>query len=452
MKNILLTTLFLMTAKVAFPQTPQPMVQEASASSPLVTMGELQVGDQVPDFKFTNVLNSHGEPIKISDYKGKLLILDFWATWCAPCVASFPKLDSLDKAFGDDLAILPVTYQDKEEVEKLFSRMAKLKDIKKPMVYGDDTLRSIFPHSSLPYYVWIDREGRVAAYTNSDEINPANIHKAIAGDYSAIRNDRQQANVFEKDKPLRDQIPEVSKPIYQSGLWGHIPGFPSMASISTFFEEGDHNIRIYLTNIPLTVLYRYSHRDGGKSLNSKNVDVQVKNDNYFEDLEKMSTTEMTEWTKKYTFTYELEVAREFKDKIWDIFKADLRLLFPQYKAGKELRVVPCYALIAMDGFTPKTNGGQPIDNVTPYEAIIQNKTLGFLVGHLNLKYLQHLDKVLVDQTGYNKPLDLHLQCNMSDMESIKKALLPHGLDIIETTTEQEILVISDNQISPNQIP
>ncbi|MCH7408141.1 TlpA family protein disulfide reductase [Belliella sp. DSM 111904] len=412
----------------------------------------LDIGDKLPNIKFENVLNHPDGEISISDYKGKLLILDFWATWCAPCVASFPKLDSLDKAFGDDLAILPVTYQSQEEVEKLFSRMSKLKEIKKPMVYGDNTLRELFPHSSLPYYVWIDQEGRVFAFTYSDEVNSINIQNAVNGDYSEIRNDKQQANVFEKSISLRDQIPELSESIYQSGLWGYIPGFPSMASISTYFEKGDHNIRIYLTNVPLTVLFRYGHRDDGKSLNSKNVDVRIKDDFYFKDLEKMSTTEMTEWTKNYTFTYELEVAREHKDKIWDIFKADLGLMFPQYKTEKELRVVPCYALITLDGFSPKTKGGQPIDNVTPYEALLQNKNLGFLVGHLNLKYLQHLDKVLIDQTGYNKPLDLHLQCNMSDIESIKAALIPHGLDIIETTTEQEFLVISKNQISSNQIP
>jgi thiol-disulfide isomerase/thioredoxin len=58
----------------------------------------LKIGDKVPEITISNILNykdSTGKPstsAKISEFKGKLLILDFWATWCTPCIKYLPEL------------------------------------------------------------------------------------------------------------------------------------------------------------------------------------------------------------------------------------------------------------------------------------------------------------------------------------------------------------------------
>ena len=53
----------------------------------------LKIGDKVPDIEFKNIINYKSKTARLSDFKGKLVILDFWGTWCTSCIAAFPKME-----------------------------------------------------------------------------------------------------------------------------------------------------------------------------------------------------------------------------------------------------------------------------------------------------------------------------------------------------------------------
>ncbi len=108
--------------------TPPPVIEE----KPKVSLNDVirkartwrpaytsWVGKPAPDFTVTDLA---GKQYKLSDYRGKNVMLVFWATWCPPCMMEIPHLISLRKAKSqDDLAILAITYEKPELVQKFTS-------------------------------------------------------------------------------------------------------------------------------------------------------------------------------------------------------------------------------------------------------------------------------------------------------------------------------------------
>lgn len=80
----------------------------------------LKVGDTLPDLASFNL-----EGQLPGSLKGKVVVLDFWASWCLPCAESFPVLDELQKKYGDRLVVLAVNVDDKKsKMDKFLTRHA----------------------------------------------------------------------------------------------------------------------------------------------------------------------------------------------------------------------------------------------------------------------------------------------------------------------------------------
>lgn len=148
----------------------------------------LKVGDKMPDIVIANIMNSKIKSAKISDYKGKLILLDFWATHCIPCVEAFPEMDSLQRIFAGKLQVLLVNSARNKESERsvnlVLNRMKELygRPIKVPIVSRDTALTGQFNFRGIPFVVWISPEGKVIGMTDKTVVTGDNIRKIIAGE------------------------------------------------------------------------------------------------------------------------------------------------------------------------------------------------------------------------------------------------------------------------------
>ena len=97
----------------------------------------LQVGDSVPDILLGKMINNHSGAKRLSDYKGKLVILSYWSTNCTPCLEDMPYLENLQRQFGDKIQVLLVNIDETQEQidirsDQWKSNGAKLKISKLP--------------------------------------------------------------------------------------------------------------------------------------------------------------------------------------------------------------------------------------------------------------------------------------------------------------------------------
>jgi len=103
-----------------------------------------------------------GQPVNMSSYRGKVVLLNFWATWCAPCQLEMPRFAAWQKQYGPQgLQILGVSMDDGPEgVHKLVNKLR----INYPVVMGDEQIGTLYGGIlGLPVTFLIDRQGQVIA-------------------------------------------------------------------------------------------------------------------------------------------------------------------------------------------------------------------------------------------------------------------------------------------------
>jgi cytochrome c biogenesis protein CcmG, thiol:disulfide interchange protein DsbE len=129
-----------------------------SKSAGAVTEGGGLVGAPAPDFSLAPV--NGGAPIGPSALKGQVVIVDFWATWCAPCRKSFPAYQALVDEFGGKLAVIGVSVDDDSSgIEKFRSETG----VNFPLVWDDgQTVAGSYKPGTMPTSFVIDKAGIVA--------------------------------------------------------------------------------------------------------------------------------------------------------------------------------------------------------------------------------------------------------------------------------------------------
>lgn len=142
------------------PQPEAPHEDGAAAEHP-GDPADADVQGKMARLDFT-LKDMHGVDVSLSSFKGKVILVNFWATWCGPCKAEIPDLVALQQQYKDDLVVLGVSIDD--TADKLLPYAAEYK-MNYPVLVGngrEDVQDAFGPLWGIPVSVIVDREGRIA--------------------------------------------------------------------------------------------------------------------------------------------------------------------------------------------------------------------------------------------------------------------------------------------------
>lgn len=213
----------------------------------------LTVGDKLPTIALPNCIipastTNAVKTLSTQSFDQKAIILDFWATWCGPCIASMSKYEGFQKKYGDQLQIIGVTH---EKVKRIQSFVRN-----RPVgfVLAVDTasaLRAYFDYRTIPHVVLIDKSGVIKAITNSDNVTDDVIRELIAGhDLSLpLKKDRLDFNLeeyFNASASTRESF----------NLQAGVQGVGSMSKVG---QDNFTKRRLSMINFTIDGLYRMAY-------------------------------------------------------------------------------------------------------------------------------------------------------------------------------------------------
>lgn len=125
----------------------------ASEAAPVSTKAR-----QAPPFTLKDL---SGKTVRLSDFPAKVVLLDFWATWCGSCVTAMPKLQKLQERLGAKGLVVIGIATDAQGAVKVAPMVARTK-VTYPILLGDETAWVPYAVQFLPTMILIDRQGRIA--------------------------------------------------------------------------------------------------------------------------------------------------------------------------------------------------------------------------------------------------------------------------------------------------
>ena len=138
----------------------------------------LAVGSKFPDFTEKDFA---GKPVSVSSYKGKVVLVDFWATWCGPCVAELPNvLKTYEKSHPKGFEIIGISLDEKEEA---LTKFLKERGVTWQQFFDGkgwgNKLAAKYGVMSIPATYLLDREGKILAKDLRGEALEAAVDKAL---------------------------------------------------------------------------------------------------------------------------------------------------------------------------------------------------------------------------------------------------------------------------------
>jgi thiol-disulfide isomerase/thioredoxin len=384
----------------------------------------LKVGDAVPGIEWNETVHYKSPEIKMNDFKDRLVLIDFWATWCTACLQEFPKLESLQNEFGEKIQLLLVASKENGDnrikVSKYFDKHKHPDgtDYKLPSVCDDSIAARLFPHRLLPHCVCIYK-GKVKAITGPDEVNRELVQSIIDGKEIKLpmKNDLDPETLMAGHHLPLDRVAH-----YSFFVKGELTGYP--CETLTEMIEGTECGKLIL-NTPLLDIYSDVARKINKELSRTSIIVE-KN---AEDL-KFPVTGFVKGSPGSLCSYSIYVNPLFSASLWGRMLDDLNL-YSGYYGRFERRKCTRFVL----GFS------HPLDSIVHQHVNGEQrefKSLRELILFLDSTFLFN-NPIIAGQSFRFHPVKLPARCN--NAETMLKCLSAEGIALEKKDVFQDFFII-----------
>lgn len=148
-------------------------------AGPALAQSPLKVGDALPDFVLSRVLNRASGSFAPAEAAGKVLVLEFWSTTCSPCIPALEKLAALQQRYPNELQVVGISTDSEARLQKFLAK----RPLTVPLASapGADEINKLFPHRIISHTVVVDKNRRVMAITSPEQFTEAALREVVAG-------------------------------------------------------------------------------------------------------------------------------------------------------------------------------------------------------------------------------------------------------------------------------
>ena len=411
---------------------------------------QLGIGDVLPPFTINEITNYPEQYIDNNEIKGKLVIFDFWSTNCTSCVAAFPKLDSMQQQFKDQLQIFLITKQPKKLIDQFFIKHKKIKRPNLPIITGDSILSKFFPYVYVPHHVWVDSVGKVRYITDGYNTNESTVRGFLNGKKFELNEKQYVTNPVINPLSVLSDERWKDKVAYSSVLTNCLSGITFSNSIR---QSPGYNYPNYISQncAPISRLYAIAFGEGEKyNFNANNtVEINVKDISKYVYPSKQE--ELNYWTRANSYNYNLQIPPTKGEMVYKIMQQDMIRFFGA-TARLEKRKIDCLVLVRTSAFNKlKTKGGEPSSNFwvmdESEEKYFRNMDFSFFSAFMRRVNEAHWRKMpFVDETGIKGNVDISILSEVKegfDINEFRRQLRRYDLDLVIKRRVQNVLIISE---------
>lgn len=285
-----------------------------------VVSQDIKVGVQVPNFSIDILTNEGLTKSEINGYRGKVVILEFWATYCGPCLPAMDHLAKIRSKFTNDVEFFAITDEPRSKVVSFLNQRPT------SLLIGidtDRTLNRLFYHQFMPHTVIIGPDGFVKAITSPDQITEELIYLAKSGAELAVKTKAEFASNDINDTALVPVSVEDNS-FYKVIVSPHVEGVQSQVN-----KKSSNEYEFINCTVPM--MYQALYQTTLQNANERPC---------------LEVTQQTKYLlqENYQYCLKLKVPAKMEDRLGEIGMRHLDEVFA-IKPQNEMRTRNVYSLV-----------------------------------------------------------------------------------------------------------